>query len=935
MHHLNFCFFLFPVCELLAKDAVNLDIPAAKFFCEKAQSLEPHNPSVFTLKERLMNLECRDPNEVTKLILKELDTRPTDVKLRIRLLRHFLQNNQIKEAYKHAADIEERNLSVFLNNLSWYETVAEILFRYRRDTSHDDNLGYEFWILLICVLDKVASLNLDEHSDNARSSTDYVAAVFNFDQMLTLAAQHLNACNDRHLTQEFLYHFRGQLCLHLAVLMYKQAKKGLLQFKEVANIVLPLLFSAYHSQPSELNALWLRHTSEYKKEQLKRWHKESSYRCSQVGHIILREVKSRKSTVVEKALLHSSGLWREQVFKKLFVTREHQNNIKNSYFVNSAQIADVVTKLPEITEIQALDDEAQLVYPDSLHHYIWLCLHGDLSTFRCTSFHGLQYSVKDLKNCAAETLCILDIQVFIYCASLCAKANIENSNDIPYNISHKPSALPAAITEQLGTIDQAKWLLAAYKMYRNEYGPDLSEIRLKLIRGIEVIRCVGNHGLDVKLLVTLARTFAECSNNSSKQSEIEGNEARAELYWKTALPLLERLRSNKICTFSGQRLFEYKSKEMSLKEVQDHIDNGKLFIASRLMKQRQHEKALQLLEQLKDPYASYYQANIYKAMAEEQINENKDSVTVQMQNQYTILLTKARDCLYLTLDRLRDPSVDRKHVLNSKLGSEIEEIEHALGRVDSDISNRYESDDLADESESGRNIIQLTPSYSLSQSSFLNGSSMTVRNDSQMSFSTPSRRSLLRTEARPSPERLDAQLRQLIASKDTAINQMMDQNRIIVDSHRFLVDELKGFREAVKGLTSAVGELQTIKNTVEDLKGIKTVVEELKTSVDELQSFRNVTDVVCELKKELHELKKDSHKIKTAHLSDEDLYPLDEEFGNDYNIGSNVSGFNPSLYPHGRIPVTGSFAYGAPALYSPMYQMSPYHYGLGLPPQAG
>lgn len=893
----------------------------AKYFCEKAQTIDPHNPHVFTLKERIMNLECTDPNEVTKLLLKELESRPTDPNLRIRLLKHFLQHNQYKEAYKHAADIEQKSLSIFLNNLNWYETVSEALFRYQRDSSVNDNyLGYEYWMLLICVLDKVASLSLDEHSEHGQCGTDFVAAVFNFDQMLTLAAQNLGTCHDRYLIQEFLCHYRGQLCFHLAVLMYKQAKKGLLQFKEVSNIVLPLLFSAYHYQPPELNALWLRHTSETNKEQLERWHKESSYRCSQVGHILLEEVRVRKSTIVERALLHSAGLWREQLFKKLFVTREHQNSIKTSYFVNCAEMADVVIKLPDLVELQILDNEAQLVHPDSLHHYIWLCLTQKLHTFKCTSFPGLNYSVKDLKNCAAETLCVLDIQAFIYCASLCADAVRENRS------TQAVSILPAGLTHQLGTLDQAKWLIAAYKMYRNEYGADLSEIRLKLIRGIEVVRCVGNHGLDVKLLIELANIFNASAKNSNKQSEIEGNEARAELYWKTALPLLERLKSNKIYTVSGKRLFEYRSKEMSGKEIQNHMDNGNLFIASRLMKQKEYEKALSLLEQLRDPYASYYQANIYKTMAEEQINQN--NVTTQMQNQHAILLTKARDYFYLTMDRLRDPSVNQKHELNSILGNEIEDIEHTLARTDSDISNSYESEDQNRGNES-LNRGTLTPHYSISQTSFLNGSISTVRNDSQMSFCTPTRR-----EARPSAERLDAQLRQLIVSKDVAISQMMDQNRIIVDSHRCLVDELKGFREAVKGLTSAVGELQTIKTTVEELKGIKTVVEDLKTSVDELQSFRNVTDVVYEMKKELNELKKDSHKIKATHLSDEDLYPLDEEFGNDYNIASNVSGFNPSLYPHGRIPVTGSFAYAPPTLYSPMYQMAPYHYGLGLP-QAG
>lgn len=891
----------------------------AKYFCEKAQSLDPHNPSVFALKELLVATECKDPDDVTRLLLTELLARPTDINLRIRLLKHLLQSNRIKEAYKHVADVEEIHMLMFCNNLTWYETVGEVLIRYQKDPSIGGNLGYEFWMLWVGVLDKLASLTLDERSSNIKNNVECVSAIFNFDQTLTLAAQNLNACDDRQLVQEFLGHYTGQLCFHLATLMCKHAKKGFLNFKEVRNIVLPLIFAAYHSQPTELNDMSFKHTSATKQALLKRWHKEAAYRCSQAGHIILAGIRDRKHSIIEKAILHSSGLWREQLFKKLFVTREQQQNIDKSYFVSCSQLADIVIKTPEPNDIRMLDNEAQLLYPDSLHHYIWLCLNQDLQMFKCSTFSGMQYSVKDLQNCAAETINILDIQAFIYCASLCAQADYDKFKQT------EALLLPAAVTEQLGTLNQAKWLTAVYKMYNNEYDANLSEIRLKLIQGIEVVRCVRNHGLDVNLLVKLANAFTEYAKSLSSQTEIEHCEARAELYWKTALPLLERIKNNQICTYKGPRLFAYKTKEMTLRDVNIYIDSGKLFIASQLMKQKEHEKALKLLEQLKDPYATYYQANIYKAIAEEQESEN---MTTQMRTQYLILLTKARDSLYLTLDRLRDPSVDRKHPLNTKLGQEIEEIEHRLASVEA-ASNASDYDTVFDESELTVTSENLTPNYSFSQNSILNGSVLNSRTTSQVTLSTPNRRDQLRTEARPSPERLDAQLRQLIISKDIAISQIMDQNRIIVDSHRSLVDELKGFREAVKGLTSAVGELQTIKNTVEELKGIKDTVEDLKNSVDELQNLRNVTDVVSEMKKELTELKKDTHKGKSAQLSDEDLYPLDEDFGNDYNIGSSVTGFNPNLYPQGRIP--GPLGYGPPTLYSPMYPMAAYHYGLGLP----
>lgn len=212
-----------------------------------------------------------------------------------------------------------------------------------------------------------------------------------------------------------------------------------------------------------------------------------SCRCSQVGHIILALVEDRKSAVTEKAILHSSGTWREQLLKKLFITREQQTKMKSSYFTTCAQLADIVVRLPEPMEVSGYDDEAQLVHPDSLHHHIWLGLNRPLSEINFTAFEGLQYSVKNLNNCAAETLSILDVQAFVYCATLCATAQLQNLRKYSYN-KDKPPILPAALTEQLGTANQTKWFLAAYRMYKNDQGANLSDTRLVLIKGIEVVR---------------------------------------------------------------------------------------------------------------------------------------------------------------------------------------------------------------------------------------------------------------------------------------------------------------------------------------------------------------------------------------------------------------------------------------------------------------
>ncbi|KAG5883507.1 hypothetical protein JTB14_013934 [Gonioctena quinquepunctata] len=922
------------VCELLSSDDVDMDLSGARYFCDLAQSFDPINPAVYSLKERLITTESDNPNEVSKLLLKELESRPTDVNLRVRLLKHFLQNNMIKEAYKHASAIEEKSLSIFHNNLGWYETFAEVLVRYQRDLAISSQLTWEFWFLSVSVLERLAALSLDDFSDNIKICSEYVASIFNFDQMLSKASKNIDSCTDRQLVSLFLNHYQAQLYFHIATLVFKQAKKDLIHFKEAANITLPVLFAAYHTPPPDLQSMWLVHSSENIRKLVQHWHKAASLRCSQTGHILLAASKERKSIIIDRATQYSTGMWKEQLFKKMFVKRDQHIKMSSSFFVSSTQPLDVAIKLPDPTDLQKYDEIAQLVYPDSLHHYIWMAKNNKLSDVELKSFEGLQYSTKNLANCAAEALSLLDIQAFVYCATLCVKSKLEDNRHIVYFNQDKPSVLPASITDSLGTLNQAKFLTAAYKMYKNEPGAYMSDLRLLLIKGIEVIRCVGHHGLDIKLLVTLAQVFEERQKNLTKQSEIEFNNARAELYWKTALPLLEKIKNNQAITYSSSRLFEFRSKEMTIAEAAALIEKGKLFTGTQFMKKKEYEKALQIFEHLKDPYASFYQSQIYKHMADQKTNQNKENVTSEMRSQNIILLSRARDCLYLTLDRLREPSVDRSHPLNAQLGTEIEKIERLLSRIDPDCTNRNECDGMSDENNSSDNSVGDHYLSTFTNTSFQNGQHYTSKLESHNNHSTPLRLGITRQEARPSPERLDAQIRQMAAGRDAALSGILEQNKIIAESHKGLLEELRSFKDAVNNLTSMVDDLKTMKRGFEELRDIKKSVDELKHSVDDLQ---NVVEVVQEMKKEINELKKDHSK--NNQLSDEDLYVLDPDYGVDYSMGANVGGFAsnvPSVYPNyqaGRLPNPNPLAaYAPPALYPGLYPGLAYAYGgLGLP----
>ncbi|KAJ8969537.1 hypothetical protein NQ317_008617 [Molorchus minor] len=543
-------------------------------------------PQYLALKERLITTQNDNPEEVSRLLLNELEARPADINLRVRLLKHFLQYNMIKDAYKHASAIEEKNLSVFHKNLTWYETFAEILVRYQRDLNFTSQLTWEFWFLSVSVLERLVALCLDEHIDNIKSSSEYVAAVFNLDQMLSKASQNIDGCPDRQLVAMFISHYQAQLLFHMATLVFKQAKKDLIPFKEASNITVPLLLAAYHATPPDLQSMWFINAPENRRHLVQHWHKEACYRSSQTGHVLLAAGRDRKSVILEKAAQYSTGMWREHLFKKMFVKRDQQLKMSTSFFVSYQQPLEPVLKLPETSDIKKYDEVAQLVYPDSLHHYIWIFFNSNLAEVDIKAFEGLHYSIKNLNNCAAEALNVLDILTFLYCATLCAKSKQEDTRNLIYYNQDRPSVLPASITDSLGTLNQSKFLAAAYKMYNNEPGANVGEIRLLLIKGIEVVRCVGHHGLDVKLLVTLASTFEDRAKYLTKQTEIDFNAARAELYWKIALPLLEKIKNNQVITYSSNRMFEYKSKEITISEATTFIEKGKLFSGIQLMNKK-------------------------------------------------------------------------------------------------------------------------------------------------------------------------------------------------------------------------------------------------------------------------------------------------------------------------------------------------------------
>lgn len=475
---------------------------------------------------------------------------------------------------------------------------------------------------------------------------------------------------------------------------------------------------------------------------------------------------------------------------------------------------------------------AQEVWPSSLHHQIWFGMenrpqHKDAPYPDQYSrvFPSLQFSVFNTNQAAPDTLCLLDIDAFLNAAILCSSAILEEQQLGSFINPERLPTLPVDLTATLSTSNQEKWWSAAYKMCskRQDVDSDIGELRQELQQGLEVVRCIGNHGMHPVLLVHLARMFHYRAKMMKEKDAENGYiprwETRSELYWTAAIPLLERLQNNQTLRMSSSKLFNYQGKEMNNFELTNALEEGKLLLAQRLVRDKQYEQAIDALQALKCPEASFQQAQIYKMFADEIVNSTpRESLTSEMRSQHVIMLTKARNCFYLTLDRLRSPGTNPKHPLNAELGTHITDIENELKRIDPDLGrgelSRNDIDNISDESYS--------PTHSAVDHTVTNPTLLTTLtgNNSNM-LSTPQRNahrtprhastpcrlqyqdylnlSKTRTEARPSPERLDAQIRQIMQSRDNEMQELMEQMKN-------MTIQIKTLNEKVETLTKEVVE---------------------------------------------------------------------------------------------------------------------------------
>lgn len=496
---------LIEICRLLQSDELTgVTAAKARYWYKLAESGNIQHDAVLNLKLKYLNEE----ENVQDIILKNVVSRPFDVGLRIRLLRHFLDQNKVNDAFKYAFDIEMKQNGQFRNSMDWYANVAQILAKYKTANESTLKTNWPYWLLLICTLERQTYLSLTQCPSDSTSISanlsDSASFLFEFDQNLNKVAGY-NICpdNERELASQFLYHFRGQLCLHTATLLFKRELAAIPrnEWYETTRSALPLLLLAYNCGVIEKSQPWLLNSTENTKQLVRLWCVQSSFRCSQAGRTLNACIDSSASSNnsalanLRKICTEKYGLWtncddilteirrsttdpdwRKKLYKKLFTNKDHANSTATSYFVNCIALETPTYDWPQLIDLETYEGTAQDIEPTSLSHLVYLTLGSDGGKgtsdtsvnpdVRCRIFKDLNFSISNLVNCGAETLNQLDIDTFLYGATIQAKRNIEvDKSNLTRSGSNKPKILPYAnMQNRLCTEEQADWWTAAYKV---------------------------------------------------------------------------------------------------------------------------------------------------------------------------------------------------------------------------------------------------------------------------------------------------------------------------------------------------------------------------------------------------------------------------------------------------------------------------------------
>lgn len=861
-------------CDLMVDPSVKLNEVQAEKICKQTENLYPYHPTVYKLKERLLasNENC-DPHKVENLLNAEISVRPDDINLRIRQLKLFESSGRLSEAYSYAINIE-KNYKFQKDNVEWYETVSQICEAY----GTLNTVNWEFYSRVLPIYEHAASLFIIESKTNRQKTVSECHKVlFRLDQALYKAIQISSPQTEFY--RSLIQHLSNQFYFHLASAIIKLAKKENSTSWCKSNQLSAPLFLMSLAPPIDKQAFESITNKEFSLEQKSNvalWELEGTRRIIESGFVLRAMMAKEDEHFIDNVKLLCIKDWKTTNYKKIFDDPEYAKGVPTSFFVHYSP-EKLVYNIPELIQYAVPKHmlSFEMSRPGSLHHLVWYGIQllesenkgcGIRLTkntvfpvgFGCKSFNELPLATNALASANIESICQIDMNTFLYATVFSVASFLDNQSQ--KNDSKAPQTFPSNITDQLTTSEQENWWKSMYKIYsKNVDVKYVSQLRKAAIQGLESIRLIGNHGIDVQLMVYLAKNFASQANKIMDNFLLkDGLEKRASLYWKMAIQLLERINERRIEHKPKNTLFEFYRKKLTPGEIFELLEEGKFYLACQLMNNDQNEEAIEAFKNINSPYASFYQAMIYKKMIK---SPSFDISTDTLSDANNTVVVKVKELLNITKDRLKKKP---HHPLHLQLKEELLDL-----NLDIDMNgtpNNQSNLNLSGEDYSDSVNVSRRHMYNkFGDRSFLNVTSTPVK--SQL---TPTRRIL--------DEETDVKL--LNELKVTVQSQNVQCQTLGLQYYN-MIETLRAMSEKVDKLFDHFDKTKdSIFDKISELSHQVSTNNSTATTNDKLEKDGKLIERIDRLEEVLMEKLNAMNEIKTRH---DDLYAVYGENEDDFD----------------------------------------------------
>nr|DBA33258.1 TPA: hypothetical protein GDO54_000971 [Pyxicephalus adspersus] len=650
------------ICTIDATDG------RAEYWVEKAAKLFPGSPVIYKLKEQLLNTKGETGwNQLFDLLQSELFARPNDVFVNIRLVELFRSSKRLDEAVIHCLKPERRALRT---HLDWCSCVVQVLKEYlsSNGASSKSNWRTINKELLLALADLVVV------TLSTRDVQESKLALKSFDQALLSMKPHADGTDDLSVT---FTEMRGHYYMHTGTQLLKMAQHSEVQWKgslEPAALCYLLAFQVPWNKPAKGDE-----NSQNILEGL------ACDRQSQSGHLLLSLSHGKddflKDVTETFANVKGQGSLLQMVFG---------NDLSmNASFLGTDDITNISCQIPDLNELHRYDYGAIRVHNGDLQHLTWLGLQWhfmfslpNLRKWLKQLFPRLPQETSKLESNNPESLCILDLEVFLL--AVIYTSHLQLQNKYTSNDHHQPRCLPMPICKQLFTDKQRAWWNAVYSLIHKTAQPGSSaKLRLVIQHELNTLRALEKHGLQPALLIHWARSLSTTGNSLNSFYDQRDYLVRCIHYWKKVLPLLDVIRQKKSIPEPVDPLFKhFHSKDIKLSDVRDLEDEAGIAFAKMDIFDGKTEDAILALEAIKSVDSYWNLALVYQRKGEDIDN----AMSSEEQEEYHNCMQKCKAYLIKILDEVSaDPSSA------AKLPVHIESVEELLDEVKRNLNEAPES----------------------------------------------------------------------------------------------------------------------------------------------------------------------------------------------------------------------------------------------------